>query len=95
MLRLDPDFLLVGEMRDAESARTAVEAAASGHVMMSTLHSPDAMGVVSLLRNWGVADHQIATVLEIVISQRLVRRCARSAAVRACPPPPSGIGWNP
>ena len=83
MLRLDPDFLLVGEMRDAESARTAVEAAASGHVMMSTLHSPDAMGVVTLLRNWGVADHQNATVLEIVISQRLVRRlCAKCRSQR-------------
>lgn len=83
MLRLDPDYLLVGEMRDAESARTAVEAAASGHVMMSTLHSPDPMGVVTLLRNWGVADHQIATVLEVVISQRLVRRlCLKCRAQR-------------
>ena len=85
MLRLDPDFLLVGEMRDAESARTAVEAAASGHVMMSTLHSPDAMGVVSLLRNWGVADHQIATVLEIVISQRLVRRLCTKCRSQGVP----------
>jgi type II secretory ATPase GspE/PulE/Tfp pilus assembly ATPase PilB-like protein len=87
MLRLDPDFLLVGEMRDEVSARTAVEAAASGHVMMSTLHSPDAMGVVTLLRNWGVADHQIATVLQIVISQRLVRRLCLNCRTQDAPTP--------
>ena len=84
MLRLDPDYLVVGEMRDGESAHTAVEAAASGHFVMSTLHCSDAAGVVTLLRNWGLPDHQIATVLQIVVNQRLVRRlcpeCRRATA---------------
>lgn len=74
MLRLDPDYLVVGEMRDAASAQTAVEAAASGHYVMSTLHSSDAAGAVTLLRGWGLLDHQIANVLQTVVNQRLVRR---------------------
>lgn len=85
MLRLDPDYLLVGEMRDVESAQAAVEAAASGHFVMSTLHCPDAAGVITLLRNWNIPDHQIATVLQIVVNQRLVRRlcpkCRRAGEV--------------
>lgn len=74
MLRLDPDYLLVGEMRDLASAQVAMEASASGRVLMSTLHSNNAMGVVTLLRNWNIPDHEIATLLELVIAQRLVRR---------------------
>jgi general secretion pathway protein E len=74
MLRLDPDYLLVGEMRDVESAQVTVEAAASGHFVMSTLHCPDASGVITLLRNWSVSDPEIATVLQVVVNQRLVRR---------------------
>jgi type II secretory ATPase GspE/PulE/Tfp pilus assembly ATPase PilB-like protein len=92
MLRLDPDYMLVGEMRDAESARTAVEASASGQVVLSTLHSPDAIGVVTLLRNWAVADHQIATVLEVVISQRLVRRLCEQCR-RKGPPNAAEQSW--
>ena len=83
-LRLDPDYLIVGEMRDEDSAQTAVEAAASGHFVMSTLHSSDAASVVTLLRGWGLMDHQIATVLQLVVNQRLVRRlcpkCRRAGA---------------
>jgi general secretion pathway protein E len=85
MLRLDPDYLVVGEMRDAASAQTAVEAAASGHYVMSTLHSSDAAGAVTLLRGWGLLDHQIANVLQTVVNQRLVRRlcpkCRRATAM--------------
>lgn len=92
MLRLDPDFMLVGEMRDAESAGTAIEAAASGHVVLSTLHSPDAVGVITLLRSWGLPDHRIASVLEIVIDQRLVRRLCLKCR-RQGPPTASEIQW--
>lgn len=86
MLRLDPDFLLVGEIRDPVSARTAVEAAVTGRVLMSTLHSRDPIGTVTALRQWGMDDHEIASALEVVVSQRLVRRlcphCRRPAAPR-------------
>lgn len=74
MLRLDPDYLLLGETRDPLSARIAVDAAATGRVLMSTLHSRDAVGVVTTLRNWNISDAEIASSLELVIAQRLVRR---------------------
>jgi len=76
-LRLDPDYLLLGEVRDREEARAAVEAAGSGRVLMSTLHAPDAAGTVTGLRNLGLADHEIATSVQMVVGQRLVRRLCR------------------
>jgi len=73
MLRLDPDYLLVGEIRDAESGRAAVDAAASGRVLLSTLHSRDAIGAVTKLRNWDLEDHEICATLAVAVAQRLVR----------------------
>jgi general secretion pathway protein E len=73
MLRLDPDYLLVGEVRSPDTARVALTAATSGHVIMTTLHSPDAVGAVIALRNWGLTGHEIADALRIVVAQRLVR----------------------
>ncbi len=92
MLRLDPDYLLVGEIRDAESAQIGVEAAATGHCVMSTLHCPDTAGVVTLLRNWGLRDHQIANVLQIALNQRLVRRLCQKCRQR-CAPSKTEILW--
>lgn len=74
MLRLDPDYLLLGEARDAASSKVMVDAAASGRVLMATLHSRDAVGTVTALRNWEIADHEIAATLEMVLAQRLVRK---------------------
>lgn len=74
MLRLDPDFLLVGEIRDPESAHVAITAAGSGHALLSTIHARDAVGTVTTLRNVGAKNWEIATALEIGVSQRLVRR---------------------
>jgi general secretion pathway protein E len=85
MLRLDPDYLLIGEMRDNESARIALEATATGHCVMSTLHSPDSVGVVTLLRNWGIADHYLASALRLVVSQRLVRRLCQNCRQAGTP----------
>lgn len=73
MLRLDPDLLLMGEIRDNESARVAVDAAASGRVLMATLHSPDSVATMTALRGWGILDHEIASTLQVVVAQRLVR----------------------
>ena len=72
ILRLDPDYVLVGEIRDAESAQAAMEAGSIGHPLMSTLHSRDAVGAVTSLRNWELKDHEIASSLEVVVAQRLV-----------------------
>lgn len=77
ILRLDPDYILIGEVRDEASARTVIDAAATGRVVLSTLHARDAAGTVTSLRNLGVADHEIAVALSFVTSQRLVRKlCA-------------------
>ncbi len=74
MLRLDPDFLMVGEMRDRASAEAALAASATGKVLLSSLHSRDAAGTVTTLRNLGIHDYEIIAALELVISQRLIRR---------------------
>lgn len=73
MLRLDPDLLLMGEIRDNDSARVAVDAAESGRVLLATMHSPDAVAAIAALRGWGVLDHEIASTLQVVVAQRLVR----------------------
>lgn len=74
VLRLDPDFLLLGEIRDAASAHSAINAAISGRVLLSTVHCRDAVGAITALRNWGVPDHEIAEALSVVVAQRLVRK---------------------
>ncbi len=73
MLRLDPDYLMIGEIRDAASAHAAITASASGHAIMSTLHSRDAIGVIDTLRSYGVSGRELATSLMLVVAQRLVR----------------------
>ncbi len=92
MLRLDPDYLLVGEIRDRESGRTAVDASATGKALLSTMHSRDTAGVVTALRNWEVTDHEIATSLELVIAQRLVRLVCKHCWQWA-PPDPVDANW--
>ncbi len=72
-LRLDPDYVVIGEIRDKDSAHSAVSAAVTGRVILSTMHSRDAAGAVSALRNWGLTGHEIAEALSVVVAQRLVR----------------------
>lgn len=74
ILRLDPDYIMVGEMRDATSAAASLDAAMTGKVLLSTLHSKDAVGAITALRNYGIEDFEIAAMLELVVSQRLVRK---------------------
>lgn len=84
MLRLDPDFLLLGEIRDPESAHAAMTAAGSGQALLSTLHARDAVGVVTALRNYGVKNWEISAALDISVAQRLVRRlCQRCRTAAA------------
>ncbi|MGD8310099.1 MAG: ATPase, T2SS/T4P/T4SS family, partial [Chromatiales bacterium] len=73
MLRLDPDYMLLGEIRDGATARAATDAATAGKGLMSTLHSRDAASVVTVLRNYGLNDQEISANLSVVVSQRLVR----------------------
>ena len=74
LLRQDPDVILVGEIRDHETADIAIEAAMTGHLVLSTLHTNDAVGTVVRLLDMGIAPYGIAYALRCVISQRFVRR---------------------
>ena len=85
MLRLDPDYIMLGEIRDAASAHAAINAAISGRVLLSTIHSRDAVGTLTALRNWGLADHEIAESLTVVAAQRLVRKLCRDCARKTKP----------
>ncbi len=76
-LRHDPDVILVGEMRDAETAQAAFEAAATGHLVLSTLHVTGVFGVVPRLRPMGLVPQVIAENLLLIINQRLVRQVCR------------------
>ncbi len=73
ILRQDPDVVLVGEMRDSETAQLAVQAALTGHVVFSTLHTNDAVGALPRLLDLGVPPFLISATLEAVLAQRLVR----------------------
>ena len=73
-LRHDPDVILVGEIRDHETAETAVSASETGHLVLSTLHSNTAIGAIPRLRSLGIASFMLADVMVGVVSQRLVRR---------------------
>lgn len=74
ILRLDPDHAMIGELRSPEGAGAAISAAIAGHVILATLHSRDAVSSITALRNFDLADHQIATALGVVVNQRLVRK---------------------
>jgi type IV pilus assembly protein PilB len=78
ILRQDPDIVLVGEIRDAETGLIATEAALTGHLVLSTIHTNDAIGAISRMINLGIASFWVSASVIGVISQRLVRRiCAR------------------
>jgi general secretion pathway protein E len=74
IVRQDPDVIMVGEIRDAETAEIAIQAALTGHLVFSTLHTNDAAGAVSRLLEMGVEDYLLASSLLGVLAQRLVRR---------------------
>src|SRR6476469_8198582 len=73
ILRQDPDVLLVGEIRDAETAEVATQAALTGHLVLSTLHTNDAPTALTRLLDLGVAPYLVASTVRAVLAQRLVR----------------------
>lgn len=73
ILRQDPDIVMVGEIRDLETAEIAIQASLTGHLMLSTLHTNTAIGAITRLRDMGVAPYLIASTLQGVVAQRLVR----------------------
>ncbi|MGZ8379357.1 MAG: GspE/PulE family protein, partial [Gemmatirosa sp.] len=85
ILRHDPDVVLVGEMRDRETAETAVQAALTGHLVFSTLHTTDAVGGVARLADMGVERYLIAATVQAILAQRLVRVLCVACAQPATP----------
>jgi len=74
VLRQDPDVVMVGEIRDKETAEIAIQASLTGHLVLSTLHTNDSISTLSRLKQVGIEPYLIADAVELVIAQRLVRR---------------------
>jgi general secretion pathway protein E len=87
LLRQDPDVIMVGEMRDQETAEIAVQAAMTGHFVFSTLHTNDAISAIARMIDLGVPDYLVSATIEAVVSQRLVRRVCESCRVSYQPAP--------
>ena len=81
LLRHDPDIILVGEIRDSETAKIAINASLTGHLVLSTLHTNDAVGAIPRLIDLGVEPPILASSLNIVIAQRLVRKLCPHCAI--------------
>jgi general secretion pathway protein E len=87
ILRQDPDVIMVGEIRDLETAQIAVQASLTGHLVLSTVHTNSAAGTITRLRDMGLEDYLITAVLRGVLAQRLVRRLCPHCAQPADAPP--------
>jgi len=94
ILRQDPDVVMVGEIRDRETAEIAVQASLTGHLVLSTVHTNDAVGAITQMRDMKVEPFLLASTLRAVVAQRLVRRlgpsCRRPGRAGETVPPPLG-----
>lgn len=99
-LRQDPDIILVGEIRDTETANIAVEAALTGHLLISTLHTNDAPGTIARLTDMNIEPFMISSSLLCVCAQRLMRRVCKTCRIQYDPKGrekevlEAGIGWS-
>jgi general secretion pathway protein E len=89
ILRQDPDVVMVGEVRDAETAQIAVQASLTGHLVLSTVHTNDAAGAITRLRDMGVEAFLLASTVRLILAQRLVRRLCPHCRV---PREPDALG---
>jgi type IV pilus assembly protein PilB len=87
LLRQDPDIIMLGEIRDMETAHTAVQAALTGHLVLSTLHTNDAPSSITRLVNIGIEPFLIGAAVNAVLAQRLVRRVCQHCREEKAPPP--------
>ena len=74
VLRQDPDIIMIGEIRDAETARVAVQASLTGHLVLSTVHTNSAVAAITRLRDLGIENYLLASSVRAIIAQRLVRK---------------------
>jgi type IV pilus assembly protein PilB len=86
ILRADPDIVMVGEIRDAETARIAIEAALTGHMMLTTLHTNDAPGAIARLNEMGIETFLTASAVDCVVAQRLARKLCSNCKRRSIIP---------
>jgi type IV pilus assembly protein PilB len=95
-LRQDPNIILVGEIRDFETAEIAVKAALTGHLVLSTLHTNDAPSTISRLMNMGIEPFLVATSVNLIQAQRLVRRICKECKTQVSMPPEAlvDVGFN-
>ncbi len=87
ILRQDPDIIMVGEIRDEETASLVIHAALTGHIVLSTLHTSDSLGVVPRLIDMGIKPYLIPPTLQMAMAQRLVRRLCDNCKVKVKPNP--------
>jgi len=87
ILRADPDIVMVGEIRDGETARIAIEAALTGHMMLTTLHTNDAPGAITRLTKMGIESFLTASAVDCVVAQRLARKLCTHCERRTIVPP--------
>ncbi len=87
ILRADPDIVMVGEIRDGETARISIEAALTGHMMLTTLHTNDAPGAITRLTKMGIEAFLTASAVDCVVAQRLARRLCSHCKRRTIVPP--------
>jgi general secretion pathway protein E len=80
IVRQDPDVIMIGEMRDLETCRIAIQSALTGHLVLSTLHTNSAAGGLTRLLDMGVEDYLLASTVNAIMAQRLVRRLDPSSA---------------
>ena len=82
ILRSDPDIILLGEVRDLETAEIAIQAGQTGHYVLSTIHTINAIEVITRLRKMGISDYDISSTLATAVSQRLLRRVCPHCAIK-------------
>ena len=87
ILRQDPDIVMIGEIRDVETAQIAVQASLTGHLVLSTVHTNSAVAAIARLRDMGVESYLLASTLTAILAQRLVRRLCPACAVAHAPDP--------
>src|SRR5690606_33580916 len=87
IVRQDPDIIMIGEMRDLETCRIAIQSALTGHMVLSTLHTNSAAGGVTRLLDMGVEDYLLGSTVNGILAQRLVRRLDPETAVSYEPAP--------
>ena len=86
ILRQDPDIVMVGEIRDVETAKIAIQASLTGHLVLSTVHTNSAIGAIARLRDMGIESYLLASSLRLVMSQRLVRRLCNKCKISVTAP---------